>query len=149
MSQYCWATDPPEERFANGTCGGENIVNWEDPSRIDSRRAVDEFPKLILLFGFLYVLPHYYWEYFCGGTLAGYLTHLKNLILAIEEKCKTIPTDGVYGGKDIEAAAIFDKDSSTFSTSTKYKRFWYADDFVLRLNGMKPRKPDPQLEVKG
>lgn len=85
---------------------------------------------MIFFFALLYVLPHYYWEYFCGGTLAGYLAHLKNLILAIEQKCKTVPKVGIYGGKEIKAAAIFDENSDTFSTSRKYKRYWYGKNFV-------------------
>ena len=82
----------------------------------------------------MYLLPRYYWEYYCGGTLAGYLAHLKNLITAIKTKCETV-SEGKYGGKHIKTASIFDENSTTFSTSHTYERFWVADHFQRYTSG--------------
>ena len=89
----------------------------------------------------LYLLPYYYWEYYCGGTLAGYLAHLKNLITAIKTKCETVADSGMYGGKHITKASIFDENSSTFATTRTYERFWVADHF------QRQRKPRKRKEV--
>ena len=51
-----------------------------------------------------------------------------------------MPESGVYGGKHITAASLFDPDSSTFATSRKYKRYWVADDFKRRRKPKKPNK---------
>ena len=118
------------------------MVNWPD-SKLDARRVVDDFPKWIAFFAVLYTLPHYYWEYFCGGTLAGYLAHLKYLICVIKgkvrnfcqnfrkasEKCETVPSIATYGGKVIKDASVFDPDSRTFSTRQKYRRMWVNENF--------------------
>ena len=92
----------------------------------------------------LYLLPYYYWEYYCGGTLAGYLAHLKNLITAIKTKCETVADSGMYGGKHIKTASIFDENSTTFATSRTYEKFWVADHFQRQR---KPRQPRKEVSV--
>ena len=101
VHQFCWNSGLVNN--SNGTCiGDQGAVNWPGSvNRVDPRRIIDDFPKWIVLFAVLYTLPHYYWEYFCGGTLAGYMAHLKYLIDAIKKKCETVPVLGIYGSANM------------------------------------------------
>lgn len=114
----------------NGTCSGRGAVNWIDSDiTVDNRRVIDDFPKWIAFFAVLYTLPHYYWEYFCGGTLAGYLAHLKYLIDAIKIKCENVPDKATFGNREMTAASVFDAKSKTFATRETYTRMWVNDQF--------------------
>ena len=128
VHQYCWNSGLVDN--PNGTCSGTGAVNWIDSDiRVDNRRVIDDFPKWIAFFAVLYTLPHYYWEYFCGGTLAGYLAHLKYLIDAIKTKCENVPDKATFGNREMTAASVFDANSKTFATRETYTRMWVNDQF--------------------
>jgi hypothetical protein len=94
-------------------------VRFTSPDQIDSRSVLDKFPKILLLFALLFLLPKMYWNFAVAGILTSYLRYTFYLIEVIQTKLAKFSKVGMYGGDhgkyQLEISAIFDKKSTFFN----------------------------------